>query len=49
MLRIAEHWHGSDLGSTNGVKVNGRRVDNHPLSSGDELVFGLEHLTFEVE
>ena len=42
-------WLVSDLGSTNGVKVNGRRVNDHPLSPGDEIVLGLEHLTFEVE
>ena len=42
-------WVVSDLGSTNGVKVNGRRVDDHPLTPGDEIVLGLERLTFEVE
>ena len=49
LRREGSTWLVSDLGSTNGVKVNGRRVDNHPLSPGDELVLGLEHLTFEVE
>ena len=27
-------WQIVDLGSTNGIKVNGRRVDNQPLSAG---------------
>ncbi|MEA2405507.1 MAG: hypothetical protein QOE08_2154 [Thermoleophilaceae bacterium] len=42
-------WVVADLGSTNGVKVNGRRVNEHPLSPGDEITLGLEHLTFELE
>jgi Protein of unknown function (DUF3662)/FHA domain len=49
LRREGSYWIVSDLGSTNGVKVNGRRVDGHRLSSGDEIVLGLEHLTFEVE
>jgi len=42
-------WVVADLGSTNGVKVNGRRVSEAPLTPGDEIVLGLERLTFEVE
>jgi hypothetical protein len=42
-------WLVADLGSTNGVKVNGRRVSEQPLSPGDQIVLGLETLTFEVE
>ena len=42
-------WVVADLGSTNGVKVNGRRVNDHPLTPGDEIVLGLERLTFEVQ
>jgi hypothetical protein len=42
-------WIVSDLGSTNGIKVNGRRVNDHPLTPGDDITLGLEHLTFEVE
>jgi pSer/pThr/pTyr-binding forkhead associated (FHA) protein len=41
-----------DLGSTNGIKVNGRRVDpNRPqsLHRGDELEIGTTRLTFELE
>ena len=42
-------WVVSDLGSTNGVKVNGRRVELAALEPGDELVFGLARLRFELE
>ena len=49
LRREGSTWLVSDLGSTNGIKVNGRRVDNHPLTPGDDITLGLEHLTFEVE
>jgi hypothetical protein len=45
-------WIVRDLGSTNGIKVNGRRVDpNRPqsLHRGDELEIGTSRLTFELE
>jgi hypothetical protein len=42
-------WTVADLASTNGVKVNGRRVAEHRLSPGDEITVGLEKLHFEVE
>jgi hypothetical protein len=42
-------WVAVDLGSTNGVKVNGRRVEEAPLESGDEIAVGVSQLTFEVE
>lgn len=42
-------WVIADLGSTNGVKVNGRRVAEQPLNPGDEITVGLEKLRFEVE
>ena len=42
-------WTVRDLGSTNGIKVNGRRVEQASLSPGDDLVLGTTHLTFEVE
>src|SRR3954468_8071871 len=42
-------WVVADLGSTNGVKINGQRVDQHPLSPGDEITLGLERLVYEVE
>jgi hypothetical protein len=42
-------WVVADLGSTNGVKVNGQRVNEQALSPGDEITVGLERLTYEVE
>jgi hypothetical protein len=42
-------WVIADLGSTNGVKVNGHRVGESALAPGDEITLGLERLTFEVE
>jgi hypothetical protein len=36
-----------DLGSTNGTKVNGVRVDQHILQDGDKLTFGNTHMQFE--
>jgi hypothetical protein len=43
-------WIVEDLGSTNGVVVNGRRID-HPrvLSAGDEIELGTATLTFTLE
>jgi len=43
------HWVVTDLGSTNGVKVNGRRVEEAVLQPGDELALGLARLRFELE
>jgi Protein of unknown function (DUF3662)/FHA domain len=45
-------WTVRDLGSTNGVKVNGRRLDpSRPqsLKPGDELLIGTTRVTFELE
>jgi len=42
-------WVIVDLNSTNGVKVNGRRVDQAHLSPGDEITLGLTRLTFDVD
>ncbi|HET6549319.1 MAG TPA: DUF3662 and FHA domain-containing protein [Solirubrobacter sp.] len=43
-------WIVNDLGSTNGIKVNGRRVDGpQSLKPGDEIELGTSHVTFEVE
>ena len=35
-----------DLGSTNGCKVNGRRIDRHVLVDGDEITLGPIRLRF---
>jgi hypothetical protein len=42
-------WQIVDLGSTNGIKVNGRRVDNQPLHPGDQVTIGVTDLTFELD
>jgi Protein of unknown function (DUF3662)/FHA domain len=42
-------WIVRDLGSTNGIKVNGRRVEQASLQPGDEITLGLSSLTFEQE
>jgi hypothetical protein len=45
-----EGWAIEDLGSTNGVRVNGRRIDgSHRLGSGDELELGTVAVSFEVQ
>ena len=49
LRRDGGSWIIADLGSTNGVKINGHRVHEHPLSPGDEITLGLERLTFDVE
>jgi hypothetical protein len=36
-----------DLGSTNGTKVNGTRINQHILQDGDELSFGNTQIRFE--
>lgn len=42
-------WVIADLGSTNGVKVNGRRVQQATLMPGDEITLGRARLSFELE
>jgi hypothetical protein len=42
-------WTVVDLGSTNGIKVNGRRVDQRELSDGDKVTLGVTDLTFELD
>lgn len=42
-------WRVVDLGSTNGVKVNRRRVDQAVLEHGDRITLGLTDLDFELE
>ncbi len=50
-LRRAESgdWHISDLGSTNGVKVNGRQVTSSRLRPGDEVSLGTSSFSFDIE
>lgn len=42
-------WLIADLGSTNGVKVNGRRVPSTRLSPGDEVTVGTTTFVFDIE
>ncbi len=42
-------WQVVDLGSTNGVKVNGRQVETTRLSPGDDVVLGTSRFTFDIE
>lgn len=42
-------WEIVDLGSTNGVKVNGRRVTEAPLREGDQVTVGTTTFRFGIE
>jgi len=42
-------WELIDLGSTNGIKVNGRRVSSARLKPGDELTLGTVEVYFDIE
>ena len=43
-------WTIADVGSTNGVLVNGRRIaGSEQLTSGDRIVLGTAEITFELE
>ena len=43
-------WLIQDLGSTNGVRVNGRAINGpHPLEPGDSVQLGTVDISFEVE
>jgi Protein of unknown function (DUF3662)/FHA domain len=42
-------WTIADLGSTNGIKVNGRRVGSTRLKSGDKVTVGTTTFLFDVE
>jgi FHA domain-containing protein len=47
--REGDGWAVVDLGSTNGVKVNRRRVAEALLQPGDTITLGLTDLTFELD
>jgi len=47
--REGGRWVVADLGSTNGIKVNGKRVRQATLERGDEVELGLSRLSFEIE
>jgi hypothetical protein len=49
LRREHDGWQIVDLGSTNGIKVNGRRVNNQQLSAGDQITIGVTDLTFELD
>jgi len=42
-------WAVVDLGSTNGIKLNGKRSRGGRLNPGDEITLGVSRLTFEQE
>jgi hypothetical protein len=50
-LRRGENgdWQIVDLGSTNGIKVNGRRVPSTRLSPGDQVTVGTTTFSFDIE
>ena len=49
LRREDDGWAVHDLGSTNGIKLNGRRSRGGRLNSGDEITLGVSRLTFEQE
>ncbi len=40
------YWAITDLGSTNGTYVNGRRIGTEPLNEGDQISAGMTNLVF---
>ena len=49
LRQVGGGWQVVDLGSTNGIKVNRRRVDRAELSHGDRITIGVTDLDFELE
>jgi pSer/pThr/pTyr-binding forkhead associated (FHA) protein len=49
MRPTSDGWTLADLGSTNGVLVNGRTLEGpQPLSAGDVIELGSTEIVFEV-
>jgi pSer/pThr/pTyr-binding forkhead associated (FHA) protein len=49
LRREMDGWVARDLGSTNGIQVNGRQVNETALAPGDQVTLGLTTLTFELD
>lgn len=47
LSRTSQGWRIADLGSTNGTRVNGKRVQQTDLSTGDIITLGLIELSFK--
>ncbi|RZV42429.1 MAG: FHA domain-containing protein [Acidimicrobiia bacterium] len=41
---VCEPNHIKDAGSTNGIYINGERLDEAPVAAGDEIIIGKYHL-----
>jgi predicted component of type VI protein secretion system len=46
---VGQDWIVTDLGSTNGIEIEGRRVGRHALEDGEELVLGTAHVQVEID
>jgi pSer/pThr/pTyr-binding forkhead associated (FHA) protein len=49
VFRKADGWHLKDVGSKNGVLVNGQRVREAMIKHGDKIIIGLTEFVFEVD
>jgi hypothetical protein len=49
LQRRGPDWFAVDLGSTNGISVNGRRVSSARLQSGDEITAGTSRMQFKLD
>ena len=47
MRRENGNWFVVDLGSTNGIEVNGKRTDRAKLEHDDRILLGRTEVTFE--
>ncbi|MBK1734778.1 hypothetical protein CKO15_05635 [Halorhodospira abdelmalekii] len=46
---VAERWQLEDLASTNGVFINGKKIDTGALENGDRVLIGKVEFRFETE